>query len=157
MAGDFNLPDILLVDEYSSSNTQTTGSPFASCVSNNYLYQTVNEPKRIRSDQNSSLLNLVIVSSPEILISNDYLPPLWKKRPCYNFLLCLTSSKDNPKYGKGIAKVGTHVTLKDTRLPEIFLQIRLKNSNQITKINWLSKPPRRATKLISKFLNSPSL
>jgi len=34
----------------------------------------VNEPTRISRDQNPSLLDLVIVSSPETLISNDYLP-----------------------------------------------------------------------------------
>ena len=74
IVGDFNLPEILWIDGYGSSKTKTTGSPFASCLSNNYLYQTVNELTRIHCDQNPSLLDLVIFSSPELLISNDYLP-----------------------------------------------------------------------------------
>ena len=79
IVGDFNLPEILWIDGYGSSKIQTTGSPFACCLSNNYLYQTMNEPTRICSDQNSSLLDLLIVSSPEILISNDnLLPPFGK-------------------------------------------------------------------------------
>ena len=85
--GNFNLPEILWIDGYGLLKTQTMGSPFASCLSNNYLYKTVNEHKRIRSDLNPSLLDLVIVSSPEILINNDYLPPpSWKNRPCYKYL-----------------------------------------------------------------------
>ena len=88
IVGDFNLPEILWIDGYGSSKTWTTGFPFASCLSNNCLYQTVHEPTRIFSDQNPSILDLVIVSSPEILISNDYLPPPppWKKQPCYNYI-----------------------------------------------------------------------
>ena len=88
IVGDFNLPETLWIDGYGSSKTQTKGSPFASCLSNNYLYQTVNEPTRIFSDQNPPLLGLVTVSRPEILMSNDYLlpPPPWKKQRCYNSL-----------------------------------------------------------------------
>jgi len=74
IVGNFSLSEILWIDGYGSSKTQTTGSSFASCLSNNYLYQTVNEPIKICSGQNLSLLGLAIVSSPEILISNNYLP-----------------------------------------------------------------------------------
>ena len=58
-----------------SLNTNHMVPPLSSCLSNNYLYLTVNEPTRICCDQNPTLFDLVIFSSPELLISYDYLPP----------------------------------------------------------------------------------
>ena len=74
---------------------QAMGSPFVPCISNNYLYQTVNDATRICCDQNPSLLDLFIVSSPELLISNDYLPPPLEKATMLQFFLqlVLTANK----------------------------------------------------------------
>ena len=49
---------------------------FLSCLSNNFLHQTIDKPTRYRPDQNLLLLDLVILHYPDSLIKNDYLPPI---------------------------------------------------------------------------------
>ena len=51
-------------------------SPFLSCLSNNFLHQTVDKPTRYRADQSPLLLELVILRDTDSLICNDYLLPI---------------------------------------------------------------------------------
>ena len=66
ITGDFNLPSINW-----STNSASGSFPnnFLDCVNNNSFEQLIQEPTRFREDQNPSLLDLILVSDPD-MISN---------------------------------------------------------------------------------------
>jgi hypothetical protein len=68
--GDFNFPLIKWVDGLGHVVSSNGDSPFVSCLSDNFLHQTVDKPTRHHGNQNPSLLDLVILSNPDSLIRN---------------------------------------------------------------------------------------
>ena len=71
--GDFYFPVIEWVEGTGHPLSHSRDSPFLSCLSNNFLYKTIDKPTRHRADQNPLLFNLIILHDPDSLIRNDYL------------------------------------------------------------------------------------
>ena len=66
--GDFSFPAIEWVEGTGHSSSNSRDSSFLSCLSNNFLHQTIDKPTRHRADQNPSLLDLVMLHDPDSLI-----------------------------------------------------------------------------------------
>jgi len=81
---------------YSSSNGRD--SPFLSCLSNNFLHQTIDNPTGYRPDQNLLLLDLVILHDPDSLIQNDYLPPIASNNHLVFLSVLSLNSRPQPQF-----------------------------------------------------------
>jgi hypothetical protein len=77
VAGDFNLPNLtwpLCFDSRFSS----AGAPLVDFLLNTHATQFVQECTRFRSGQNPSLLDLILISNPDLATNLNYLPPVGK-------------------------------------------------------------------------------
>ena len=72
ITGDFYFPAIEWVEGIGHFSSNSRDSPFLSCLSNNFLYQTIDKPTRHIADQNPLLLDLVILHDTDSLIHDDY-------------------------------------------------------------------------------------
>ncbi|XP_044751634.1 uncharacterized protein LOC123311635 [Coccinella septempunctata] len=77
ITGDFNCPDVdWTLTAMPSQNSPSL--PYADFVHGSGCQQVVTQPTRYRSGQTPSLLDLFIVSDPNIISEINYLPPLGK-------------------------------------------------------------------------------
>ena len=76
MTGDFNLPNVSWVDGQGMTKSSLEQNPLVQALSNNFLYQTVTMPTRMRPGQNPSILDLVITNDPEKVINTHTLSPI---------------------------------------------------------------------------------
>ena len=75
IVGDFNFPYINWQIENSS---ETLGQKLLDTLNDNFLEQLIDEPTRYREGQNPSLLDLLIVSTPDMISDIKYCSPLGK-------------------------------------------------------------------------------
>ena len=85
MTGDFNLPSMFWMDGQGVTRSSLEQNPLIQVLADNFLYQTVTVPTRMRPGQNPSTLDLVITNDPEKVIgtqtlsligSSDHMPVL---------------------------------------------------------------------------------
>jgi len=98
ITGDFNFPAIEWVEGTGHISSNSRDSPFLSCLSNNFLHQTIDKPTRYRADQNPSLLDLVILRDTDSLIRNDYLPPIASSDHLVILSVLSLNSRPQPKF-----------------------------------------------------------
>ena len=98
ITGDFNFPAIEWVEGTGHISSNSRDSPFLSCLSNNFLHQTIDKPTRYRADQNPLLLDLVILRDTDSLIRNDYLPPIASSDHLVILSVLSLNSRPQPKF-----------------------------------------------------------
>ncbi|KAK2720989.1 hypothetical protein QYM36_004767 [Artemia franciscana] len=76
MTGDFNLPTVFWMDGQGVNRSSLEQNPLIQVLADNFLYQTVTVPTRIRPGQNPSTLDLVITNDPEKVIGTQTLSPI---------------------------------------------------------------------------------
>ena len=79
IVGDFNLPDVNWTNNSASS---ACSQCFLETLTDSSYCQLVTENTRFRSGQNPSLLDLVLVSDPNLVSSIEYLEPFGKSDHC---------------------------------------------------------------------------
>ena len=116
--GDFNFPSVEWVDGLGHPASGGGDSPFVSCLSDNFLHQTVEKPTRHRGDQNPSLLDLVILSDPDSLIRNEFLPPV-----------------GNSNHSVILSVLSTNSCLQTNLHPQTFIDYH-EIQRELVSINW---------------------
>ena len=92
LVGDYNLPQINWDLEQSSSENS---NKFLDCIRDNGIEQTVREPTRYRNDQTPSILDLLLVSDPNIINHTEIGVPLGKSDHCTIEFSVENSKKSN--------------------------------------------------------------
>ena len=92
ISGDFNYPEINWENGYSQTNEDHRASKFLNTVYDSYLIQHVDQHTHFRSDQEPTLIDLLLTNEEEMVNGIQYLPPLGKSHHsgllfqymCYN-------------------------------------------------------------------------
>lgn len=79
ITGDFNFPDIEWTNWLAKTDCSTD---FLECLRDNYLCQLIDKPTRVRLNQDSSMLDLLLVNDSNNVSSNEYLDPLGTSDHC---------------------------------------------------------------------------
>ena len=100
LMGDFNLPEIQWIDGSGFCNRD---SPFLSALSDNSLCQTISQPTCYREGQVSNILDLVILSNPDLLIKNVITTPVGNSNHVVIISeLCLPTKQPSSKQQKHV-------------------------------------------------------
>ncbi|KAK2704037.1 hypothetical protein QYM36_017613 [Artemia franciscana] len=76
MTGDFNLPSVFWIDGQGMTRSSPEQNPLIQVLADNFLYQTVTVPTRMRLGRNPSTLDLAITNDPEKVIRTQTLSPI---------------------------------------------------------------------------------
>lgn len=99
--GDFNMKEIEWDNETTSVNENHIASRFLEIVRDNFLYQQVSQPTRVRENERESLLDLILTNEENMVEDLQYLPPLGKSdHLVLNFNLILYSPENETKVEK---------------------------------------------------------
>ena len=79
ITGDFNFPDIEWTNWLAKTDCSTD---FLECLRDNYLCQLIDKPTRVRLNQDSSMLDLLLVNDSNNVSSIEYLDPLGTSDHC---------------------------------------------------------------------------
>ena len=74
--GDFNYPEINWDTWTTSRNVQHNSFKLLECLRDNFSYQLIDKPTRVREGQTQNILDLLITNKDEWITNIDYLDPL---------------------------------------------------------------------------------
>ena len=99
IVGDFNYNEILWDRQITTVSENHIATKFLEIIRDNFLYQHVTEPTRIREGQEPSILDLVFTNEQNMVDKIDYSHSLGKSDHImlnFNFILYSGLKKQNP-------------------------------------------------------------
>ncbi|KAK2723110.1 hypothetical protein QYM36_003336 [Artemia franciscana] len=130
MTGDFNLPSVFWIDGQGMTRSSPEQNPLIQVLADNFLYQTVTVPTRMRTGQNSSTLDLVITNDPEKVIRTQTLSPIGSS----DHMPVLSSIQLNPKPSKYTKQSFTSYKMMVEELIDANLETLISDD---TEASWL--------------------
>jgi hypothetical protein len=96
--GDFNNP-IINWDLTSTNDENSEERKFLDCIQDNYLFQVINKPTRLRGSNIQSILDLVLTKDDNAIDEIEYQSPLGKSNHCmiYFSYVCSTMMRNTVK------------------------------------------------------------
>ena len=104
--GDFNHPEINWEHMLSTKNEDHKSSKFIEAVMDSFLFQHVDQPTHYRSDQQPTLIDLILTADEAMISNVQYLHPLGMSHHCgllYEFN-CYTKLMQNQSFSRPVFK-----------------------------------------------------
>ncbi|KAK2723650.1 hypothetical protein QYM36_002110 [Artemia franciscana] len=93
ITGDFNMPDVIWVDDYGLTTPNNPAQTTLISVANLALTQLIDQPTRYRDGQNPTTLDLVFTNNLDTVISIKYLPAIGSSDHNYVMFSVLVSTR----------------------------------------------------------------